>query len=107
MNKYIFGMLVTLIAAFFSSVVTVQADVSQSGFQMPAFSSVDTNNDGRIDNAELEAFRATRAGMGKQMNRRDSASAFASFDKDQDGFISQQEFGSHSRYLNRLNGTGQ
>ena len=71
------------------------------GFNRPAFSDIDTNGDGCINEAELEAFHQGRMsvmsgpsggmpGMGR--GRGYDMPQFASFDLDGDGSVSQEEF---------------
>ncbi len=93
-----------------SSVASEEMDSSPMN-AMPSFEEVDADGDGQISLSELDAFRATTpmqqgSAPGKQMNRRDSVSAFASFDTNKDGVISLEEFEAHSRYSNPGSGTG-
>ncbi len=93
-------------------VVAMEEEPDAPKFTPPSFADVDANKDGSVSIEELNAYRATMQeemgnDNGKQMNRRDSISAFASFDKDKDGVITQEEFEAHARYSNPGNGSGQ
>ncbi len=119
MNNLALGVLVFGCFLSLGSQANQEAD-SRPMNTMPSFESVDTDGDGLISVSELDAYRtsmpmqmqqknaSTSSGkqMNKQMNKRDSVSAFASYDKNKDGVISPDEFSAHSRYSNPGNGTG-
>ncbi|MGD2119483.1 MAG: EF-hand domain-containing protein [Chromatiales bacterium] len=66
------------------------------GRNMPMFSDMDKNQDGRVDESELTAFRearmAERAQQGYPMRGMATRPDFAAVDTDGDGRISQEEF---------------
>ncbi|WP_165313778.1 EF-hand domain-containing protein [Vibrio ziniensis] len=111
MNKLSVGILIGASIVSFSSTGSVETD-TRPVRTMPSFESVDTDGDGVISVSELDAYRSSMpmkqakgsASSAKQMNRKDSVSAFASYDKNKDGVITQEEFAAHNRYLNPDNG---
>ncbi len=112
MNRHI----VTFIALFIAlpfNVLAMEEDTSDTPkFTPPTFSEVDSDGNEQISLEELDAYRAIMQEEfgnedGRQLNRRDSISAFASFDKDKNGIITEEEFAAHARYSNLGNGTGQ
>lgn len=116
-NRYLTMNKLTLAVLVFGCVLSLGAQASEETDSrplrsMPSFDSVDTDGDGLISVSELEAYRSSmpmqqaNSSSAKQINRRDSVSAFASFDKNKDGVISPDEFSAHSRYSNPGNGTG-
>ncbi len=111
MNKFIVTLLAFSVALPLNAIAMEEMSDTPK-FMPPTFSDVDTDGSGGVSLSELDAYRATMQEQmgnedGKQMNRRDSVSAFASFDKDKDGVITQEEFAAHARYSNPGNGTGQ
>lgn len=115
MNKYSVGLLVCAGVLSLSSFASEETDTRPMRM-MPSFESVDTDGDGVISMSELDTYRSSMPmpmnqgnnsnSNAKQMNKRDSVSAFASFDKNKDGVITKEEFAAHSRYSNPGNGTG-
>lgn len=102
----------------FGCVLSLGAQASEDSdsrpiMSMPSFDSVDTDGDGLISVSELDTYRSSmpmqqaNSSSAKQMNRRDSVSAFASFDKNKDGNIDKAEFAAHAKYSNPGNGTGE
>ncbi len=71
----------------------------QGGKNMPAFSDIDANGDGKVSEQELNEFRAERmskmAAEGRQMKHAGDMPTFADIDTDGDGFINEQEFTAH------------
>ncbi len=110
MNRYIVTLTAISLALSFG-VAAMEEEPDTPKFSPPNFADVDTDGSGGVSLSELDAYRATMQEQmgnedGKQMNRRDSVSAFASFDKDKDGVITEEEFAAHARYSNPGNGTG-
>ncbi|WP_180980490.1 EF-hand domain-containing protein [Vibrio diazotrophicus] len=116
MNKLSVGLLVCASVLSVNSFASEETDTRPMRM-MPSFESVDTDGDGVISMSELDTYRSSmpmQMNQGsdsttnaKQLNKRDSVSAFASFDKNKDGVITQEEFSAHSRYSNPGNGTGE
>ncbi|PNH92856.1 calcium-binding protein [Vibrio diazotrophicus] len=116
MNKLSVGLLVCASVLSVNSFASEETDTRPMRM-MPSFESVDTDGDGVISMSELDTYRSSmpmQMNQGsdsttnaKQLNKRDSVSAFASFDKNKDGVITQEEFAAHSRYSNPGNGTGE
>lgn len=109
MKKYIVTLIGLSIALPFSSLA--MEEESTPKFTPPSFELVDQDENGEVSLSELDAYRKTMQEEmenedGQQMNRRDSVSAFASFDKNKDGVVTEEEFAAHARYSNPGNGTG-
>jgi hypothetical protein len=67
--------------------------------QMPDYSELDTNGDGKVTAEEFYAFRAgrmeARAAEGRKMKHAANAPAFEDLDLDADGSLSAEEFAQH------------
>ena len=67
--------------------------------QMPAYSDLDANGDGKVTAEEFYAFRASRmqarAAEGRRMKHAADAPAFEDLDLDADGSLSAEEFAEH------------
>lgn len=78
----------------------------------PSIIELDTDGDGK---ASVEEFNAFRNGGSSESDDdvedldedKRQISAFASFDKDKDGFVTQEELNSHAKYANPGNGSGE
>jgi len=111
MNMYRVGMILCAVVVSFNCIAS-QERVTNQTQQRLTFENADTSGDGLISLSELEAYRnemQMRQGnaSGKQMNRKDSVSAFATFDTNKDGVITREEFEAHNRYMMKLgDGTG-
>ncbi|WP_394125573.1 hypothetical protein [Vibrio hepatarius] len=84
----------------------------------PSIEEMDTDGDGLVSADEFNAFRLGAEGEvveeeeGSDEDEADTEnesgiSAFASFDKDKDGFVSEEELAAHAKYSNPGNGTGE
>jgi len=71
----------------------------QGGRNMPTFSDIDADADGKVSELELNQFRAERmskmAAEGRQLKHAGDMPMFADIDTDGDGFINEQEFTAH------------
>jgi hypothetical protein len=67
--------------------------------QMPDYSELDTDGDGKVTAEEFHAFRASRmqahAAEGRKMKHAADAPAFEDLDLDADGSLSAEEFAAH------------
>lgn len=80
----------------------------------PELSVMDTDGDGKVSAEEFNQYRGTRdddeveeeESEDDGTDGRNKLSAFASFDKDKDGFVTQEELNAHAKYSNPGNGTG-
>lgn len=75
----------------------------------PELSVIDTDGDGQISLEEFNAYRGTTEDDEEEEEESDEGglSAFASFDKDRDGFVTEEELNAHAKYSNPGNGTGE
>ncbi|KOO13475.1 hypothetical protein AKJ18_19040 [Vibrio xuii] len=75
----------------------------------PSVEEMDTDGDGLVSAEEFDVFRLGVEGEeGETETENDSGlSAFASFDKDKDGFVTEEELAAHAKYSNPGNGTGE
>lgn len=69
----------------------------------PAYNVLDLDQDGQVSKQEFDDYRNTQTEEGEESR----LSAFASFDKDRDGFVSESELQAHAKYSNPGNGTGE
>ncbi|EEX92455.1 hypothetical protein VIA_003100 [Vibrio orientalis CIP 102891 = ATCC 33934] len=83
----------------------------------PSIEEMDTDGDGLVSAEEFDLFRSgvegeldedDEEGSEESETENDSGlSAFASFDKDKDGFVSEEELAAHAKYSNPGNGSGE
>lgn len=85
----------------------------------PIVEEMDFDGDGLVSEEEFNQFRHGSSGADLQQEdeqegvevdvdeNRSDLSAFASFDKNKDGFVTQQELNAHAKYSNSGNGTGE
>ncbi|MDG3086543.1 EF-hand domain-containing protein [Vibrio hannami] len=98
------GKLILINILFIGSLGSSFANGSKT---QPDFNLLDTDSDGLISAEEFDAYRSSvNLDEDEQTDDRDGVSAFPSFDKDKDGFISESELASHAKYSNPGNGTG-
>ena len=79
--------------------------------QMPQYSELDANDDGKVTAEEFYAFRAShmqaRAAEGRKMKHAENAPAFEDLDLDNDGSLSAEEFAEHHAQCPMHNGASQ
>ncbi len=75
----------------------------------PSMEMMDSNGDGEITQEEFDAYRDNMM-MDEEEEEsemhQDKMSAFASFDKNKDGVVTEDELAAHAKYSNPGNGTG-
>lgn len=77
----------------------------------PSMDMMDSNGDGEVTQEEFDAYRDNMI-MGEVEEEEESEmhhdkmSAFASFDKNKDGVVTEDELAAHAKYSNPGNGTG-
>jgi hypothetical protein len=96
------GLLSLVAVGFMAMSAQAQQGMGQGmkgGRNMPTFSDIDANGDGKVSEQELNEFRAERmskmAAEGRQMKHAGDMPTFADIDTDGDGFINEQEFTAH------------
>lgn len=81
----------------------------------PELAVIDTDGDGKLSIEEFNQYRGTDEDEDEDVEEEEESdsgdgknklSAFASFDKDKDGFVTQEELNAHAKYSNPGNGTG-
>ncbi|UGA53806.1 hypothetical protein [Vibrio sp. VB16] len=112
MNRYILGFILITITLSFNSIANEEENDQEGRHQPPSFSTVDTNSDGVIDEDELNHFRGKQqdddaSDTNDSTDQENKISAFASFDKNKDGYITEVELAAHSKYSNPGNGSGE
>lgn len=104
---------VILLASFFTCPSMASEEINhEASHQPPNFADIDINEDGFLDKEEMAIFRGKGLGDDDELSDDDASSktklsAFASFDKDKDGYITETELLAHSKYSNPGNGTGE
>jgi len=85
----------------------------------PTIEQMDTDGDGKVSLEEFNQFRQVsddendgeegdeESDDPESQDGGSQLSAFASFDKDKDGFVTQEELNAHAKYSNPGNGTGE
>jgi Ca2+-binding EF-hand superfamily protein len=85
----------------------------------PSIEEMDTDGDGLVSAEEFDVFRLgvegevdeedEEGGEERETETENASglSAFASFDKDKDGFVTEEELAAHAKYSNPGNGTGE
>jgi len=106
MNKLRTGISIGLLSLLAVGLMTMSAQAQQGmgqgmkgGRNMPVFSDIDADGDGKVTEQELNEFRAERmsrmAAEGRQMKHAGDMPTFADIDTDGDGFMNEQEFTAH------------
>ena len=112
MNRYMLGFILFTTTLSFNSIASGEKNDQEGNHQSPSFSTVDTNSDGVIDEDELNRFRGKQqdddaSDTNDSADQENKISAFASFDKNKDGYITEAELAAHSKYSNPGNGSGE
>lgn len=112
MNRYILGFILFSTTLSFNSIASEEENGQEGNHQPPSFTTVDTNTDGVIDEDELNRFRGKQpdddaSDTNDSADQENKISAFASFDKNKDGYITETELAAHSKYSNPGNGSGE
>ncbi len=96
------GLLALVVVGLMTMSVQAQQGMGtgmKSGGNMPAFSDIDANGDGKISEQELDQFRAERMrkmeAAGRQMKHAGDMPTFSDIDTGGDGFINEEEFATH------------
>ncbi|WED25607.1 hypothetical protein L3V77_11080 [Vibrio sp. DW001] len=110
MNKCMLGFILFTTALSFNSIASEEENNQEVSHLPPSFTTVDTNSDGVIDEDELNRFRSNQqdsnaSDSNDPARQKNKISAFASFDKNKDGYITEAELAAHSKYSNLGNGT--
>lgn len=73
----------------------------------PKLDVIDVDGDGKVSKQEFDQYRNAQLDSNSVEETQRSVSAFASFDKDKDGFVTEEELAAHAKYSNPGNGTGE
>lgn len=96
-----------------------EEDVNNRTKVAPTVEEMDSDGDGVVSQEEFNQFRLGSSDSESEQEEeqegtendedenRSGLSAFASFDKDKDGFVTQEELNAHAKYSNPGNGTGE
>ncbi|NVD06745.1 hypothetical protein FCU94_07440 [Vibrio sp. JPW-9-11-11] len=118
MNK-LTSLFIALFAAVSFHLVAAEeeADVNNRTKVAPNVEDMDNDGDGLVSQDEFNQFRLGSSEPQEEEEQegiesdedenRSGLSAFASFDKDKDGFVTQEELNAHAKYSNPGNGTGE
>lgn len=111
------SLLVTLLTIFVfgAQAEEEQSDINNRSKLSPDIADMDSDGDGVVSKEEFNQFRLGSSGEESDEGTEEESdnddgntlSAFASFDKDKDGFVTQQEIDAHAKYSNPGNGTGE
>ncbi|WP_391087072.1 hypothetical protein [Vibrio sp. NH-UV-68] len=94
-----------------------ESDINNRSKLSPDIADMDSNGDGLVSKDEFNQYRLGSSDQEPEEGAEEESevdnddgnklSAFASFDKDKDGFVTQQELDAHAKYSNPGNGTGE
>ncbi|MDG3085496.1 hypothetical protein P7F88_05020 [Vibrio hannami] len=117
MNKFTNLLVALLTTVSFLAVSAEEVEDENNRTKVaPIVEEMDSDGDGLVSKEEFNQFRLGGSGTvsqqeGEQEGDDDESqiglSAFASFDKNKDGFVSQDELNAHAKYSNPGNGTGE
>ncbi|MFB9217236.1 EF-hand domain-containing protein [Vibrio sinaloensis] len=102
-----YSLLMTIAAVAVSSYTIASEDepeMDNSTKTPPEMALLDNDDDGRVSKEEFDVYREGLSDGEEEEGAQ--LSAFASFDKDKDGFVSEAELAAHAKYSNPGNGTG-